>query len=238
MVAIMKVAITGSEAKVLRYLALNGPDIGYNMGKEVDISLKTAYTAPKILVDRELVSVSVVGKTRSGQDMKEYSLTVLGLATALLYPQVNENLRDVIRSWNHLLPLVLEKWHVFVDAGVKDLAKHRLMNAAVVLVRASQSPEWEYPWETPIDPAEVFKSNFYYSDPLFFDHVEKLKWAEVCAKDPEIRDYLIKRLTTIIKSYKNKTREVEDMKQMLQGKDERKTISALDNENEDLSPKR
>ena len=55
---------------------------------------------------------------------------------------------------------------------------------------------------------------------LFFDHEKKLKWAEACANDPEIRDYLIKRLTMIIKSYKNKTREVEDMKQVLQSKDE------------------
>ncbi|MBA7577576.1 hypothetical protein ES708_19429 [subsurface metagenome] len=219
MVAIMKVAITGSEAKVLRYLALNGPDTGYNMGKEVDISLKTAYTAPKILVDRELVSVSVVGKTRSGQDMKEYSLTVLGLATALLYPQVNENMHDVIRSWGPLLTLVLGKWDVFVNAGVKDLAKHRLMNAAVVLVRASQSLEWEFAWHPPKDTAEIFRYNFYLSDTLFHDHEKRLKWARACAKDPEIRDYLIRELTMNIERYKKMMRESKIMMEVL--KDEK-----------------
>ena len=96
----------------------------------------------------------------------------------------------------------------------------RLMNAAVVLVRAGQSLEWEFAWETPINPAEIFKSNFYYFNPPSYDHEKRLKWAEACRTDPEIREYSIEKLRTIAESYDLIACEASAMVLTLQGKDE------------------
>lgn len=140
------------------------------------------------------------------------SLTVLGLATALLYPQVNENLSDVVKSWSSLLPLVLGKWDLFVRTGVEDLARRHLMIAALTLVRASLSIEWEFEYATPIDPAEIFRSNFYNPPEYGWLASEtRLKWIEVCAQDQETHFYLTGKLRGIIVKYDIMKHEAEVM---------------------------
>ncbi len=217
--------LTKTDESLLLYLALHGPTIGNRMKPKVRNASRTA---------KRLKRVGMI----EGEYNDEYSratdllsLTVLGLATALLYPQVHENLRDVIKSWGSLLPLVLGKWDFFVSAGVEDLARSRLMTAAVALVRASLSPEWHFAWETPIDPDEIFRSNFYHMlEYGCLASEARLRWIEVCARDRDIRPYLIGKMAGVFVQYDIMMHEAELMEQLLRGKNGKSIIPALDSE--------
>lgn len=209
----------------MRYIAQKGPRIYYRLSKEMDhIPPGTSHNALVELEKKQLLCIEKKGKApRPGETIKEYHLTVLGLATALLYPQVHENLRDVTKSWGSLLPLVLGKWDFFISAGVEDLAQHRLMIAAVTLVRASESLEWEFEYATPTDPAEIFRSNFYHPPEYgWFASEKRLRWIEVCARDPEVCRYLTGKLTAIIVKHEIMKHEAEVILKTLQDKDERR----------------
>ena len=221
------------QAEVLRYIAQKGPRIYYRLSKEMDkIPPGTLHNALVELEKKQLLCIEKKGKApRPGETIKEYHLTVLGLATALLYLQVHENPREVIKSWGSLLPLVLGKWDFFISAGVEDLARSRLMIAAVALVRASLSPEWHFAWETPIDPDEIFRSNFYHM--LEYGCIAsevRLRWIEVCARDPDIRPYLIGKMVGVFVQYDIMMHEAELMEQLLRGKNGKTIIPALDSE--------
>lgn len=159
----MKVGITLSEQEILKRISLYGPKTGYQLGKETEYSEKTCYQGVKDLVDKGLLSVSVVGKTRAGLDMKEYSLTVLGLATFLTSLQVRENLDNVFRSWPDLLPFKLEEWEFLVNTGVEELARRNLLSAAAMLVRTNQQNIFPgFKLDHPEYPRKLFRFNFYY----------------------------------------------------------------------------
>jgi len=209
------------QAQVLRYIAQKGPRIYYRLCKEmVQIPPGTLHDALVKLEKRQLLCIENKGKApRPGEIIKEYHLTVLGLATALLYPQVHENLRDVIKSWGSLLPLVLGKWDFFISAGIEDLAQHHLMNAAVVLVRASESLEWDFIYATPKDPAEIFKSNFYHPrEYQWFAPESRLKWIRACARDPDLHHYLTGETKMLIMKLAIMMQETDVILRTLEGK--------------------
>ena len=97
-------------ATIIRDLAINGPAIGNKIVKRTGLAQSTVYDNLYLLRDDGYIESKEIAKIGGRLGEKEYSLTVLGLATALCFPQVTENLDNVFRSWPDLLPFKLEKW--------------------------------------------------------------------------------------------------------------------------------
>ena len=69
------------------------------------------------------------------------------------------------------------------------------------------------------DPIEIFCHNFYHPEIGLNDREEQLRWAEACATDPEVREYLVEKLAMIIESYGVMAHEAEIMLRTLQDRD-------------------
>ena len=79
------VGITATGYRILQDIGLNGSSTGYAISKRRNrVTEKTAYTLLPRLVKEGLLSVEVIGRTRSGLKKKEYSLTLAGVCHLLL----------------------------------------------------------------------------------------------------------------------------------------------------------
>jgi DNA-binding PadR family transcriptional regulator len=136
--------MTSSEHGILKTITLKGPMTGYRLANDKQLSLsdKTCYKVAKKLVEKRMLTVVVVGKSRTNMDKKEYSLTVKGLAYMLHGDDWRDYPLDTIcERWNHLLPLVLGKWSVFKVIGLQPRAAATIHHAADRMIM-SQGVVW------------------------------------------------------------------------------------------------
>jgi DNA-binding PadR family transcriptional regulator len=228
----MKVGIKPSEQEILRHISQYGPKTGYELGKETEYSEKTSYQEAKNLVDKGLLTVSVVGKTRAGLDKKAYSLTVFGLVRALDITRLEE-WQSIMKAWPDLIPLVTDKWDFFVSAGVGDLAMRRLKKAVRAMLFLIVIDEPVIPIDR-ICTDDIFSAYFYSSKtftPVIDGYISKdeLRWAKVCRDDPDIFKYFIMRMNGSIVMAASEIVAAEKMLDMLEdNKGKRKPILSED----------
>lgn len=225
----MQVSIKLSEQEILRHISLYGPKTGYQLGKETKYSQKTSYKGVKNLMDKGLLSVSIVGKTRAGMDKKEYSLTVLGLIHALTIIRPEE-WQPIMKTWSDLIPFVTDKWDIFVNAGVEDLAMRRLKTATREIFVWKLINIFTAATDL-ICFAEIFSARFYHSKIGTYSSEDRLRWAEVCRNNPEIHEYFTKSVKMNILSHAAEIVEAEKILDILEDnedKGKRKPILSKD----------
>lgn len=196
-------------------LAKNGPAVGYQVAKRTGIARSSTYKGLKQLLEQGIVERHDVPECKGILKKKEYSLTVRGLVEAFASTK-EEEWQSIIKKWPDLIPLVTGKWDIFVSAGVEDLAWKKLIRASSDIAIGIKFYQYTMDSDGPIDRAEEFHHRFYDPELELKDREERLKWAEVCASDPDVRDYLIVKWTMIIESYTIRANEVKLMTQVLQ----------------------
>ena len=206
--------IKRSEVMILRDIALNGPATGYIISKRTGLSKHTSYETSKNLVDKGLLSVSVVGKTRAGLDMKEYSLTLLGILKTFPFARPEE-WQAIIKRWSDLVPDVFGKWGVFVSAGVEDLAIWKLKWAAAARITETSMIPHILPYEfamTQLMVLDFFYTNFYHPEVGLHNDEARERWAKACGTEKVVRKRFMKILrNNLIRHYTG----IVDTKKML-----------------------
>jgi len=210
----MKVSISPSEREILRHVSQHGPRTAYELGKETRYSEKSSYQGVKNLLDKGLLSVSIVGKTRVGLDKKEYHLTLLGLshvaADSIEYYSSDADAwpdawLPIMETWTDLIPLVTDKWTHFVNEGVEGIARGKFLTAALRQMKGTRF--LLSPGDCNTDRMRMFHHDFYYPDMSFYypdiilcglDEKEMMRWTEACAKDTEIADHLVMEMTRFL----------------------------------------
>jgi len=228
--------IKKAEAMILRDFALNGSAIGYMISKRTGLSLKTAYTSSKDLVDKGLLSVSIVGKTRAKQDMKEYSLMLLGVVEAFPFARPEE-WSSIIERWSALAPDVFGKWDFFMSAGVEDLAIWKLKLAGIARITGTPFVPHCLPLELAMSESmvlEFFCTNFYHPEVGLYNDEARDRWIEACRKDEEIPKWLIRILIKSLIHHYTGIKNTKRMLSTLQDKDKGKTVLTELLEDDDL----
>ena len=123
------IIIAEGAKKVLLYLAKNGPASGYTIfDGNTELLRASVYAHLAKLAKKGLVEWQYAAPSRGFLKKKIYSLTLRGLAYVLTQIARPKAWRPIVDRWAHLLPLVLGKWHVIVDAGNEDYMQHHLFH--------------------------------------------------------------------------------------------------------------
>lgn len=216
--------IEESERDFLVYLALNGPSIGNHMKPDVKNASRTA----KGLKERDLIFGELGKYDFSPTPAEKFSLTVSGLLYLLWLrmffekgesqKSIQGKLDNIIKHWSSLLPLVFEKWSLFKEHHVEEVAMASLFSAYIYLededyhestIRTLYTGVTDMNVHRAFYLASVHHINRYYSD--YQD-----KWMSVCREDNEICEFLTETLEGSI-SYKDfETAELWHNLQLLQ----------------------
>jgi len=212
--------LEGKEKEVLLKVATEGMKTGYDLhsGKESIISSSTWHYVRSSLVEKGLIELKKEESFRTQKrKRKMYGPTFKGLIVAIqgLAQNEEEKVRKVAENWGHMIPLVLDKWNLFVEEDLESDAFTALCETAFWFYKLNISGK-----EKNEDSAFRFARQFYeklLDDYLFFspsplslylpkdvlmkhkDEIEQKrkesreKWLKCFRRDPEIT-HLIKKL--------------------------------------------
>ena len=201
---------------IIHDLAINGPEIANKIVKRTGLAQSTVYDTLYRLRDNGCVESREIHKVGGRLGEKEYSLTVLGLSHALTLTLFkSEEWGPIIERWGHLLPLVLQKWDIFVSAGVEKAAWRNLTLAAG-LVSETKFPPFKWGPSPNWSDRDRFYYYFYQMQFGLDDPKDQVKWVKACAKDSDVSDYLARQLTLMVKQHEVWLKAEKAMLQVLQ----------------------
>lgn len=208
---------TEIERKIIGCLAREGVMITYQVSEKTGLPKSSTYKFLGELESKGLVSSKRlrknVRKKKNTKGETEYSLTVLGLSRAFILTNFDE-WNPIIERCSHLLPLVLEKWDIFMSAGVEKTAWRNLTLAAG-LVSESKFPPFK--WGPSRDWNTIDKFYYYFFQVQFGldDPKDQVKWVKACARDSEVKKYLTGQLTLMVKQHEVWLKREKAMLQIL-----------------------
>ena len=206
----LRIRTPPTQQKALIWLAKNGHNIGWKIGKGADVSRSTIYVSLSALETKGLVISKRLTKDKkrkkNTKGETEYSLTRLGLIHAILALAPRKKLQSaplnkINKHWADLLPLVLGKWQHFKDENVEDLALdallkacHRIVEEYLPLIPAQERKALVITGEG-IETAEELETrnltDCFYHDQLIQRTKESERWMFACKKDSAIKAYLV-----------------------------------------------
>lgn len=140
-----------SQLKILKHLALQGPEpkepqTKYQIQKNTKINHASVCEAVDTLLKLGALEGERIGKTRTGQPMTKYSLTLSGVGLALSRCDQKNGLVDVriypavASKWSSEEPILLGKYHYLTTKLGEDVAKAILFSNAWHMAGES---DWE-----------------------------------------------------------------------------------------------
>jgi len=186
--------------KVIEYIALNQPIISYQIGKDLDLSQSTANKAVHDLLDRGLID-SRRDESYVRPSGKNFLTLNLNGFCHIVGSSYKVELDDLCNKNSKLIPFVTDKWNLFHEEKVKDIAVKRLIDASLSYKFNSKYPipsPKEYGYENTDEM--IFTHAFYY--PIRIGKTEEVKlWLNTCKKDDELKELLFKMINGIIDGY-------------------------------------
>lgn len=179
----MSFSISEKQLAVLKWIAENGPTTEYELTKhlrEIGISSFMAHQAPRVLAEKRLLKAEPKGKARTGKTIKQYQLTLQGLFILVLTVGRQINLKEIIKRWRHLLPLVFEKWDYLVSAGLED----ELVAAFEWLAK------WSFQWGGYVTDLMLMEQLFNFIFRLQAPKV-KVKWIRAIRGDKDLKRWAV-----------------------------------------------
>lgn len=198
---IKPVNLSKSDKKILKYLLNNGPSHGYPIKEAMGMAFKSIYGSLNVLTkEGMLIKESWMGKSRPGQDLKFYRLTLKGFFTALRIEIKDnnwKNIETIVEHWKELWPPVFKRWDLFKKYDVQDQVKERLE-----LISNSFEHLWCNKTEV-LNEFEELAITFYF----FMPH--EIKWINMMLSDAELKIFYIKDLEEIRLAYKDQIKFIE-----------------------------
>jgi len=207
--------LSKKETDVLSWLLRNGPEIAYRIAQGSQVGQSTVYATLRRLEQKHMIESRRLKGKEQTKKQREYTLTLRGLACVFIAVREKAS-RPIVQRWAHLLPLVLGKWSVFVEAGCEEYAQRRLLLASRqfigLLVYGNGLVETEL--------VGKYQEYFYglVAEYLFpFQDGTCLRWLQtVCAVDTEVRDFVVQYFDVALPGLSKKIQDLlQDLKKLV-----------------------
>ena len=192
--------IPNTAQKVVEHIALNGQIASYQIGKDLHLSQSTANKAVHDLLDKGFINRQLDESYTRPSGKYLLTLNLDGFCHIV----VSENdveLDDLCNKNSKMIPLVTDKWHLFKDEKVKDIAVERLIEASLSHKFNRKCPlpsPAEYGYDNSNEM--IFTHVFYY--PIKIGEKENIiLWLNTCKKDDKLKNLLSNMMNGIIEVY-------------------------------------
>ena len=180
-----------TNTKVLRVLALRGPQNLWRLGREANLGYSTVqYVCVSLLRKGYVRPVATKNRGASGQRIIDYDITEKGLWACLCGGIETPEIRNIAEHSKGTLHLLLDKWEYFRNHGVEHLTLDILKNinphqreVHLPLAKASVVIP------TPDDHVQVFYLIAYQEYHRSWGPADREKWDAMVASDPAIADF-------------------------------------------------
>lgn len=189
-------SLSRKQAEVLEHIVKSGPRTEYSISKELHLSTGTLHYTLEELEKKQLLRVEFKGKARTGLTIKEYHLTVRGVAVTLGLTSTREEVDAAAERWGSLIPLVLGKWDYLKEKAGEGKVHSRLD----ITTKAFLSPElanfysvWSFANLTSVFPSpsdEILFTCLFYDLNIIVR--EFPGWLGAIEDDPDIREFILK----------------------------------------------
>lgn len=201
--------------EVIQDIALRPGHTPYAISQRLNKTTSTIYKAIKDLEKNSLVMGAIDEKWTRGQDRKEFAINLNGFC----YCIANTSLKvaEICRANPSLIPLITDKWQLFNQEDIADIAIKKLIAASL-----SHSFNRKIPLPKPSEYGYSDTDEHHFAHvffhPFYFDYQnERLSkeeidlWVRTCSKDDEIKTFINNMLVKTVDHYHKSLALVESV---------------------------
>jgi hypothetical protein len=190
-----------SYKKTLCSLALEGESTQYSLRSATKLNYASVHEAVEGLIALNLVTETRREPGPGPVPKRFFSLTLKGLAMALMTEDLSKHMNNIAEKWDFLLPLLLGKWVYFESVGVGEELRKALMWLSGQIISWGIGGVEKLRFGQEIDQLIQFDSEKWVME-QFFVYVftlqtprAKILWLKAFRADRDLRQWAIQSLT-------------------------------------------